>query len=258
VGSPRVTIGSPPTGVPATHLKSGAFNNVANADSSVLPVDVNLPYVVLYNADTVLHVITATLRSGPDLQGAAIPFNLAAGGLLPLPTAVIGSLVDGSPNGTIYWFYSDVPLSGFRGPAGSGAPSVPGNTIPEYTPSSNGTPLMAGMGSFAKITPRVTGIVQVTFFGELNQGGVNHLVTVGAAFGIGAAPAQNAAAAGTVFAFQDLNSSSIAGLLHVPFCFTVVLALSVGANYWFDCQVQVAANTDGVTLYLGGIVELAQ
>lgn len=112
----RTVHGYPPGSdeLPSTNLETGVFD----VGTETLPIEANLPYLVLYNSDSVGHVLTAKPRSGPGVGKTSPPITVAPLSPYTLPTAIFGNVTDGAANGKVSYYYSDVP-----GPSrGSGGP----------------------------------------------------------------------------------------------------------------------------------------
>ena len=141
--------------------------------------------------------------------------------------------------------------------------SVPGQqgrqvAVPVTTASpaatTSTTYVMAGCA--ISITPRVTGLVAVTFaglVGNTNGNGSN----VKIAYAAGAAPANGAALVGTVIG-NTASVLSLTGVLVQPFAVSgiagAVVALVLGTTYWFDLQFEA---TTGGTSTMTGVVATA-
>lgn len=95
------------------------------------------------------------------------------------------------------------------------------------------TPIMMGLGSTCKLTPVYSGRIRVKFDGNLSNSGAAASFTQ-ARFGTGTAPANAAAAAGTIVGVQ-VNAFSPVGTASVPFSNGgIITGLTVGTAYWFD------------------------
>lgn len=101
-------------------LPDSNFHAAALADTSKVSVrwTHGLPYLTFINTDTVAHTLTLEARTGK--VNPAIPYSLAGGATITIPASAFLSFVDGSGNGTVFYFYSDV-----AGPSrGGGASSL--------------------------------------------------------------------------------------------------------------------------------------
>ena len=229
----------------------------------------DFPFIVIYNSDTAAHTMTAQPRAAADIAPASPPFSVPAGGYLPLPTTVFASVTDGSANGTVYAFYSDVPIQGFNPPAKAGTPaaSVGWAELGQSGAVTTGSERMAGYGGSVSFTPKTTGIIEIGFCGTLAQFAVNDQILIRIRYGTGAPPAGDAAAVGTAVSLlggssgvqlQDIGVA--AGKIYAPFRLGAIIGvgtpLSIGVAYWFDFGMQITSNGDSAFTTLEGIKEL--
>jgi hypothetical protein len=101
--------------------------------------------------------------------------------------------------------------------------------------SSSASAVMMGAGvSNAKLTPTYSGRVKVTFdISSSNGGGASFGAAYSLRFGIGAAPANGAAATGTVIS-GPFTYSSVTGETRQVSLSAVITGLTPGTAYWFD------------------------
>lgn len=105
----RALDGADPHLIPSSWLEAQPIA----ANPGVVTIKGNLPYIVFYNADNVVHTLTGAGRATSDVAPAAgIPFALSPGVVYPLPTAIFGAVADAQANGKVYFFYSDVAIPG--------------------------------------------------------------------------------------------------------------------------------------------------
>ena len=121
----------------------------------------------------------------------------------------------------------------------------------DQTGNSTTTLKMNGLGAAAApctITPKVTGRVVFTITGQLSQNTGGDGVTYKLAYGTGAAPANAAAATGTI-ASATHTWTALAGQLITQFALTAsATGLQVGTAVWFDLQVaEVTGGTAAIT-----------
>ena len=107
----------------------------------------------------------------------------------------------------------------------------------------NGTTSTAAfvMGGLAiAFTPKMTGKVRITISGTLKNNTINDGATVQIAFGTGTAPANGAAAAGTILTNAAQLTNAIAANAEYPFCLSGIVGtatpLTLGTAVWFDLQ----------------------
>ena len=246
--TPRVILGSRPGEIPSSQLETGVFNTGALA---TVALKANLPYIVVLNTDTGAHVITAAPRATADVATASPAPLIPAGGAFTFPTLPFSSLTDGTPNGTVFWFYSDVS----PGPslaAGSGtAATIKDANLGNYEPSSTGSFLMAGFGSTLRMATQRSGLVLVYFTGT---GQVTTSATVQMKEGTGTPPVQNAAATGASIGAQVVIAPGVAG--STDFCVIAIVTSALGSLRWFDIAVNIVGVTDQLVGVHGGVTEL--
>jgi hypothetical protein len=122
---------------------------------------------------------------------------------------------------------------------------TPGNPS-SYATAAN-TWVMMGLGGVWTVTPAITGRVRLHLFGNLNIT-TNYTASVQLAYGTGAAPANAAAATGTVVG-NKLQFTSITTLTAIPFhLIAPVTGLTPGTAVWFDAQVQTNSTLGTVSL----------
>jgi len=103
------------------------------------------------------------------------------------------------------------------------------------------TPVMMGLA--ISFTPLYSGRVKIIIAGEASNNTAGDGFTVNAAYGTGAAPANGAAATGTVVGNSVSGASAAANAL-LPFSIVAVITgLTVGTAIWVDLQL--AAVTGG-------------
>ena len=93
---------------------------VGNFESGAVPVEGELPYIVLYNGDSVAHTFTLGGRAGPSNLQQPISLVLQTQVLTTLPTSVFGDLSIDSATDAVNYFYSEIPV----GPIATGAAVV--------------------------------------------------------------------------------------------------------------------------------------
>jgi hypothetical protein len=121
----------------------------------------------------------------------------------------------------------------------SGARSTAAIAAPTLTASTSAVM----MGLAGTITPNAGGNVQIMINGDFGNSVATDGGTLQIAYGTGAAPANGAAATGTVLGGVVKATSATAGA-RVPFCLIgYVTGLLGGTAYWID--VQLAAVTGG-------------
>lgn len=254
--TPRVVVGAAPGEIPSSHLEVGALTTAGQADSVVIKQ--NLPFICFYNSSLGTTFTLKGIPRGSSDVAQNITIQLAPQSWVTLPTSVFAQVTGTNvgASSAVFWFYSDVALN--PSSAGGSGPAEPvslGEILNQWTPSSTLAFLMAGVGSVAKITPTGSGDVQVTFSGWAHFASGDTIV-LKLAYGTGGAPAQNAAASGTIASFlRSMNLALTAGDLAWTLN-VVILGLTVGTAYWFDLQADISG-IDNVSIVSGGIVELA-
>lgn len=127
------------------------------------------------------------------------------------------------------------------------APALAHANPANQTGNATATFKMNGLGAAAApctITPVATGRVIFTITGQLAQTTTADGVTTKLAFGTGAAPANAAAATGTVIS-ATITHTALTGALEVPFAITAsTTGLALSTAVWFDLQL---ANVTGGT-----------
>jgi hypothetical protein len=120
------------------------------------------------------------------------------------------------------------PQAQGTGASFSGSPTDPTGA------GTSGTAAMMGMGSTCTVTPATTGRINFTFDGTVASATIADGGTIALRYGTGTAPANAAAATGTVLGNspQYLVSTTAA---RYPYALNrVVTGLTVGTAYWFD------------------------
>lgn len=107
---------------------------------------------------------------------------------------------------------------------------------------------LGAAGSPCTITPVATGRVNFTIYGAVNQNTTADGITWKLAFGTGAAPANAAAATGTILGATQ-TWTGLTGMLSVPFQIEgIATGLTLSTAVWFDLQVaDVTGGTASVT-----------
>jgi hypothetical protein len=125
-------------------------------------------------------------------------------------------------------------------------------TAGTFTGSSTSVFVMAGLA--LTITPTVTGTLLVNFAGFLTASAVtiNEGTILQIAYGTGNAPANNAAATGTVVGepqrYQNATALTTAADLRVPIALhSLITGLTLGVTYWIDIQVEAVTGTSVIT-----------
>jgi hypothetical protein len=112
----------------------------------------------------------------------------------------------------------------------SAAPSAPAGTV-------STSAVMMGMGATCKITPQLSGRVQVFFIGAATSSVAGNFSAIQVRWGTGAAPANGVAPAGTAIG-QPLAATSASAGQGIPYNIGgVVTGLTPGTPYWFDIGV---------------------
>lgn len=129
------------------------------------------------------------------------------------------------------------------------------------TGTTSTTPVMMGLGSAITFTPAGTGIVKITVTANvIISAGVAGSVLVGGRYGTGTAPANAAAASGTVFgpATDPTIRVGVATSAGAPLAIADRLALTAGVTYWFDLAVTqgTGSNTGGPVAVVAVLEEL--
>ena len=173
-------------------------------------------------------------------------YNPSTGNLATFFLQAPSALTDG------YIFDGKVNAVSFTGD-GSGLTGLKGTASKMFTPANpagvlNTTYKMQGLGAVAIpfiITPSLSGIVEFNISFLLSAG-----VTAGStsvmqvSYGTGAAPANQAAATGTVIGTTAASLNSVSPQPQQPFSkHYIVTGLSVGTAYWFDVQLKANFST---------------
>jgi hypothetical protein len=114
-------------------------------------------------------------------------------------------------------------------------------TAPAGTTSTTG--VMMGLGSTCKITPAVTGRVEITFSGSGSNSTSLAIWQLSAQFGTGAAPANAAAPAGTLVGTTSTATAPSASGLSPFYAGGIITGLTLGTALWFDLDLLVSAGT---------------
>jgi hypothetical protein len=115
------------------------------------------------------------------------------------------------------------------------------------------TPVMMGLA--ISFTPLYSGRVKIIIAGEASNNTLNDGFTVNAAYGTGAAPANGAAAIGTVVG-NTVTSTALAASELKPFTIiAVVTGLTVGTAIWVDLQLAAVTGGTASVSNLSVIVE---
>jgi hypothetical protein len=116
----------------------------------------------------------------------------------------------------------------------------PGN--PSGTTS--GTAVMAGMGGVCKLTPIYSTRIHITFQAQISNSTSAAFAVMGMRYGTGTAPANGAAATGTIAA-NEISYQTSAVNSFAPFSSTAIITgLTPGTAYWFDLtQRQISGGT---------------
>jgi hypothetical protein len=115
------------------------------------------------------------------------------------------------------------------------------------TGTSGGSYVMMGLGATIKMTPLRTGKIRYAINGKCSGNAANLEIGIKAVYGTGVAPANGAAATGTVIGviFND-GVLATAGAVNPYFTKNVIISgLIVGTAYWFDVQVARAGSATG-------------
>jgi hypothetical protein len=113
------------------------------------------------------------------------------------------------------------------------------------------TALMQGLGSTITYTPLKTGIIKITFTALASNNTAGDGFSATMAYGTGAAPANGAAATGTIVGRTVTGISSAAGQPNSITIIARVSGLTVGTAIWVD--IQLAANVASTTASLANI-----
>jgi len=119
--------------------------------------------------------------------------------------------------------------------------NVKGSTPANPAATGSTTPVMMGLA--ISFTPLYSGRVKIIITGEASNNTAGDGFTVNAAYGTGAAPANGAAATGTVVGNSVSGASAAANALFHFSIVAVVTGLTVGTPIWIDLQL--AAVTGG-------------
>lgn len=139
----------------------------------------------------------------------------------------------------------------------TGGKATPVNVPPALNPTgvTGSTLLMQGLGSTLKITPSGSGNVFLSLDMTATNGTSSDGVEYALAYGTGTAPANGAAAAGTIFV--PLKTLTTSTTVYPVGLSGVALGLTVGTAYWFD--IQLAATTGGTATLAqitGSVIEV--
>lgn len=117
-------------------------------------------------------------------------------------------------------------------------------TLPTGTAS--GTAVMMGMGSTCAITPAIATRVRINFHGTFTDSIAGGIV-IDARYGTGSAPANAAAASGTVIGATQQGNVSV-GTNSLPFSIGgIITGLTPGTAYWFDMTMLSGGGTVSIT-----------
>jgi len=115
------------------------------------------------------------------------------------------------------------------------------------------TPVMMGLG--ISFTPLYSGRVKIIIAGEASNNTASDGFSISAAYGTGAAPANGAAATGTVVGNSVSGASAAANAL-LPFSIVAVITgLTVGTAIWLDMQLSAVTGGTASLSNLSVIVE---
>lgn len=178
-----------------------------------------------------------------DLAGCATANTVLAGGKPPTCTATptVTTVTAGTVNATTTY-----QLNGTAGVGFALAQAQPGNATAR---SSSGSFVMMGLGADAThpctITPTSTGRVVFTITGDVVNNTTATTISLQLAESTGVAPANNAAATGTVISqakvFDGLTTDLTSG-----FSLTATqTGLALGTAVWFDLQLQTSSTNTG-------------
>ena len=103
---------------------------------------------------------------------------------------------------------------------------------------------MMGLGSTCAFTPAGTGNLLITVTGILVQTAA--LTTISPRYGTGTAPANAAAASGTVWGMPSAGTWQAGG--QDPFAFTDIVSLTPATAYWFDLAIATANAADAASI----------
>ncbi|MCI4320607.1 MAG: hypothetical protein L3K23_10855, partial [Thermoplasmata archaeon] len=124
--TPRFVQGTPPGEIESQFLRMAAVVDTGDVDVKAIE---GLPFIGIYNADTVAHTVTAKGRQSGPATVPSIPFSVLPGQIIPLGTTPFSSFSDAQANGNLYYWYSDVPPAGPSPAAGSGIDFPSGASI---------------------------------------------------------------------------------------------------------------------------------
>jgi hypothetical protein len=154
---------------------------------------------------------------------------------------------------TVAFAQSSPPGTGNMTPNGAGSAAPVGATLQANptnpTGTASGTAVMMGLGSTCKITPTYSSRVEIDFYGSVGNSTTGATTAIHARYGTGTAPANGAAAAGTVIGGTVTVTGSPAAFLGGFEEGGIITSLTPGTPYWFDLD----ASQSGGTSALSGI-----
>jgi hypothetical protein len=111
------------------------------------------------------------------------------------------------------------------------------------------TPVMLGLGTTCLFTPISSGKTMVAVSGFASTATAAVAVTLNGRFGTGSAPANAAAASGTVFGpVGNIALTGSAVNLPLAFSFNAVVTLTAASTYWFDLTCGTANGSDAASV----------
>jgi hypothetical protein len=122
--------------------------------------------------------------------------------------------------------------------------------------TTSATGVHAGFGGLgATLTPRHSGVVQITFKGNFYNNTASGAVTVLTRYGTGTAPTHGAAPTGTQIGVAQASSAQAANGVTAFTQVAIVTGLTVGTAYWFDCvYARVSAATTAFLYIVDAII----
>jgi len=220
--------------------RSGVANSlIIGSATGSSTQQLNKTYIYGVNGNTISNPVLITINSTTSQLGvqALTQYNVLTGGA----TNAVNFQAP-STAGFVLTSNGAAAQPTFKlGAYGTRVATVFGKSASPAGTTSTAAFVMMGLGSTWAITPKNYTKVKAVITGQMTNGTTGDGVALKISFGTGAAPANAAAATGTVVGNALQKWTALTGLLTngVPFKKTVIITgLTAGTAYWIDLQLE--------------------